>query len=135
MATVKTALYALLLLLSGCAPSPWKWLNTGAPTEELMRAGLAPIAELPTPEGDDTTSLQSTTTPCTTLTARLDGEPKRLPNPSFTLHIARRVLGQSLIPAYQTHFHLYLPPTPWALPEEVGDCSTGRTGRNTRNVR
>ena len=94
----------LALALVGCAPPAFKELGKGVPTAELLLAANT-----------------SRTAPSARLCRTQSGHPQRLPNPEFALHIAARLAGDSLVPAYSTSFHLYEPPTPWALPAEQ-DC-------------
>lgn len=107
------------LLLSGCAPSPWKQLSKGVPTEDLLRSQTAAAEDLrlhpPPPERmPDAASAAAP--------ARLFA---RLPNPTFTLYFSARLSEDSVIPPYHTRFHLYAPPSPWALPGEAPPHCTG----------
>ena len=94
---------ALMLAAAGCSPSPWKLLTSGAETADLLQSAASPDrVQPPAIKGMN-------------LPACASG---RLANPVFELYIAARIAGQSRVPAYRTEFHLYPPPTPWALPEE-----------------
>lgn len=97
-------------LLVGCAPSPWKQLSQGERTEDLLQALAPPLAEesVSSPQPEMDWLPQKTPAPF-----------RRLPNPDFVLYFLPRLAENSIVPAYQTRLHLYLPPAPWALPGEA----------------
>lgn len=104
----------LIALLAGCAPSPWKQLSQGRPTEDLLKALISPDESFRRPIRDDGHH------------GSRQGDAaafRRLPNPGFVLYLMPRLVGDSIVPGYQTRFQLYLPPAPWALPTEVAACT------------